>query len=365
MACILLKSRQLFKPESLKFNSAMNTRKLLALATAIVGLASSAFAQTQTIEATVARVTGKATATLPNGSTVDLTAGTKLPQGSTITTGADGDVYLETHKGYVSAIKKDSVVTVDEVSVVTEGGKVTQERTMLDLKSGNLVAQLDPKKKAVNNYQVRTPKGVAAARGTTFSVAYKGGTITVAVVGGVVRITGADGYRGTPASIDSRAESKEMIAGTYLRIAQTLEDAGNGGSSQRFADLASERQEQANDMKDLLATVVATVAIAAQQGLTDPATAATVAKAVFTAAPETASTAAAIIKNSGGDTSSSNEVIQAIRNEVPASQQSSFDNSATTGTSTETVVNTQTNTKETVTTTPEKIDTTTISRSNE
>ena len=142
---------------------AMNTRKLALTLTALLGLAVSAFAQTTQTQATVARVTGTATVTQADGTTTALTAGMKVAQGATITTGADGDVYLESHAGYVTSIKGDSVVTVDEISVVSEGGQVKEERTMLDLKSGNLVAKLDPKKKSVNNYQVRTPKGSYSA----------------------------------------------------------------------------------------------------------------------------------------------------------------------------------------------------------
>src|SRR5437879_1751994 len=148
---------------------AMNTRKLVILLTALVGLAATASAQTTQTQATVARVSGSATVSMPDGSTAPLTAGMKVAQGATITTGADGDVYLESHAGYLTAIKHDSVVAVDEISVTSSGGKVTEEKTLLDLKSGNLVAKLDPTKKAVNNYQVRTPKGVAAARGTVFT----------------------------------------------------------------------------------------------------------------------------------------------------------------------------------------------------
>jgi hypothetical protein len=120
----------------------------------------------------------------------------KVAQGATITTGADGDVYLESHAGYVTSIKGDSVVTVDEISVVSEGGQVKEERTMLDLKSGNLVAKLDPRKKSVNNYQVRTPKGVAAARGTVFTVMFRGQKYSVAVVNGTVSIAPVNNYRG-------------------------------------------------------------------------------------------------------------------------------------------------------------------------
>ncbi|MBL9218113.1 MAG: FecR domain-containing protein [Opitutaceae bacterium] len=345
----------------------MKTRKLTLLLAALVGLATSALAQTTQTQATVARVTGAATVTLPDGSTTPLTAGMKVAQGSTITTGADGDVYLESHAGYVTSIKHDSVVAVDEISVITEGGQVKEERTMLDLKSGNLVAKLDPKKKAVNNYQVRTPKGVAAARGTVFTVMFRGRSYAVAVVNGEVSIAPTEAYMsdGVLQSIVGGTDSASTVT-----AGQILTDGGTG-NIQRTPFSFYEAAYTEVDTRELLAAAVATVALAAQNNIggTTAKEAADVAKAVFAVAPGVAAQAAAIINKSGGDTSSSNPVIQAIRSEVPAAQQGSFDTSATSGTFTTTTTETSffsgATTTTTTTTTPQPIDPSTISRSNE
>lgn len=344
----------------------MNTRKLTLLFTALVGLAASAFAQTKATEATVARVTGAATVTLPDGSSVPLTAGMKVAQGATITTGADGDVYLESHAGYVTAIKKDSVVEVNEISVTSSGGKVTEEKTLLDLKSGNLVSNLDPKKKSVNNYQVRTPKGVAAARGTTFSVNFRGGVYTIAVVNGQVILTPPGSFGQTPAQIAATANTSQVSAGQWVAIDNTMESIGVTAFIASDMANAASNQNRANDLNELLAAAVATVTIAAQNGIggTTAAEAAAVAKAVFAAAPATAAQSAALIKASGGDTSSSNPVMEAIRNEVPAAQQGAFDSSSQTGTFQQTTVNTTARDFQTTTTTPQPIDPSTVSRSN-
>jgi hypothetical protein len=341
----------------------MNTRKLTLLFTALVGLAVSAFAQTTQTQANVARVTGSATVTLPDGSSVPLTAGMKVAQGATITTGADGDVYLETHQGYVTSIKGDSTVTVDDVSVTTENGQVKEERTMLDLKSGNLVASLDPKKKAVNNYQVRTPKGVAAARGTTFTMMFRNQKYTVAVINGAVSIAPVQEYR---SSMGLTLSGATFNAST-LTAGQVLTEGGTGNIQRTIGSInASARTEV--DTRELLAAAVATVALAAQNNIggTTAEFAGTVAKAVFAVAPGVAAQAAAIINKSGGDTSTTNPVIQAIRNEVPTAQQGAFDASATSGTFTTTTTQTFRGTTTTTTTTEaQKIDPTTISRSNE
>jgi len=354
----------------------MNLRKLILSLTVALGLAAPALAQTTQTQATVARVTGAATVTLPDGSTTPLTAGMKVAQGSTITTGADGDVYLESHAGYVTSIKHDSVVAVDEISVTTEGGQVKEERTMLDLKSGNLVAKLDPKKKAVNNYQVRTPKGVAAARGTVFTVMFRGRSYAVAVVNGEVSIAPTQTYR-----LDSVLRS---VVGTQTSVStvtagKILTDGGTGNIQTNTFSINNAARTEI-DTRELLAAAVATVALAAQNNIggTTAAEAQAVAKAVFAVAPGVAAQTAAIIKQSSGDTSSTNPVIQAIRSEVPAAQQGSFDTSATSGTFTTTTTTTtknslslleegitKTTTTTTTVTTPQPIDPSTISRSNE
>jgi hypothetical protein len=342
----------------------MNTRKLALTLTALLGLAVSAFAQTTQTQATVARVTGTATVTQADGSTTALTAGMKVAQGATITTGADGDVYLESHAGYVTSIKGDSVVTVDEISVVSEGGQVKEERTMLDLKSGNLVAKLDPRKKSVNNYQVRTPKGVAAARGTVFTVMFRGQKYSVAVVNGTVAIAPANAYRFARSIHGGTNSASTVTAGEILT-------EGGTGNIQRSVFSLNDAARTEVDTRELLAAAVATVALAAQNNIggTTAAEAREVAAAVFAVAPGVAAQAAAIIKTSGGDTSSSNPVIQAIRSEVPAAQQGAFDTSSTSGTFTTTTTNYNgrivSDTTTTTTTTPQPIDPSTISRSNE
>jgi len=171
----------------------MNIRKLALLTTALLGLAATAFAQTQTTEATVAKITGTARMTLADGSSSTLTADSKVPQGATITTAAGSEVYLQAHTGTMAAIKANSTVSVDELSVTSTDGKVTEEKSILSLKSGNLVSALDPSKRNVNNYQVRTPKGVAAARGTTFTVSVHGQEYTVTTTNGTVQITQPNG----------------------------------------------------------------------------------------------------------------------------------------------------------------------------
>lgn len=348
----------------------MNLRKLILSLTVALGLAAPALAQTTQTQATVARVTGAATVTLPDGSTTPLTAGMKVAQGSTITTGADGDVYLESHAGYVTSIKHDSVVAVDEISVTTEGGQVKEERTMLDLKSGNLVAKLDPKKKAVNNYQVRTPKGVAAARGTVFTVMFRGEKYSVAVVNGQVSISPVNNYLG-------RGENR--IAGgtdsaSTLSAGQVLTEGGSGVLQRGTFSVDNSAANTEVDTRELLAAAVATVTLAAQNGIggTTAKEAADVAKAVFDVAPGVAEQAGAMIKQSNdrsppADAAKAAEVLNAVTTATPAAS-AGFTSGNTSGTFTTTTTTTTLSGRQfttTTTTTPQPIDPATISRSNE
>jgi len=345
----------------------MKLRKfLLPLLAALSGLAASAFAQTQTTLATIAKVQGAATVTLADGTVSVLTVGMKVPQGATLTTGPDGDVFLESHPGYVTAIKPGSTVLLEEISVTTTGGRVTEEKTLLDLKNGDVVAILDPKKKSVNNYQVRTAAGVAQANGTVFTVQFKGGTYTIAVVNGQVSVSSPGGGTRTPVDAGMAITADTSSSGIVLGTAQMF--AGfNKNAANAAANAAANLQNQVNELSELMAVVVATVAVAAQNGIggTTAAEAAQVAGAVFASVPGAAAQAAALITQSTPAGQDNSAVVAAIAAVVPAAQQAAFSASISSGTFQQTNVNVTTVATETTTVTPPtSIDSVTISRSN-
>jgi hypothetical protein len=346
---------------------AMNTRKLTLLFTALVGLAASAFAQSTATEATVARVTGTVTATLADGSTVAVTEGTKLPQGATITTGDKSEAYLVSHGDSTSVITANSVVEIAELSTTSAGGKVTEQKATLDLKSGNLVAKLNPAKKSVNQYSVRTPKGVAAARGTVFTVSYKGGNYTIAVVNGVVTIN-------PPGALQNNTSVDSISVGAGSLFGESVTGERMSGS----ASAASSSNSAINvEIRELLAVAVATVTLAAQNNIggTTAAQAAEVAAAVFAAVPAAAEQAGAIIAQSNAanppaDPARAATVMQEVTTATPAAAQGALTSGASTGTFTPNTQTTATNPGANTSqgtnqaTTPQPIDPSTISRSN-
>jgi len=238
----------------------MNTRKLLVSLFASLWLSAGiALAQdTLSNQATIVGVGGSATVTLPDGTTSPAVNGAKLPAGATIKTGADGKVMLQAFTGTIATIDNNTEVSLAELSTTSANGKVTQETTTIDLKNGNLVSALDPKKKSVNNYKVRTPKGVAAARGTSFQVRIKiqttdsTGAITYAeynviATSGNVVITPVGG--GAPISIVGGQASMSNVG---------------DGSATNLADLPTEAKATA---VAAMGNVLAALAVAADNGL--------------------------------------------------------------------------------------------------
>lgn len=122
-------------------------------------------------EVVVLKVKGAATAVLPGGTTpVEVKAGTMLPQGAVVETAKGAQVDLQVFPGIVTTVGESSKVDLSKVSLSTSQGVVTKQIAIIGLKVGSVVSKLDPSKKAINDYSVSTPKGVAAARGTQYKV---------------------------------------------------------------------------------------------------------------------------------------------------------------------------------------------------
>lgn len=96
--------------------------------------------------------------------------GAKLASGSHIVSGSAAEVTLRLFDGTLAIVESDSDLTIEKLSVAVEAGKTAKETTVLSLQKGSVVASLDPAKKDVNDFRVKTPNGVAIARGTVFAV---------------------------------------------------------------------------------------------------------------------------------------------------------------------------------------------------
>jgi FecR protein len=137
---------------------------LVSLSAAFGSLVS--FAQQTQAEAFVSSITGSATVLAPGATeAVPVVIGQKLPEGSTVKTGEGTAVLIQSHQGIQTGVGAKSSVVVGAHTVSSDGVRTA----VIDLKEGTTVSVLDPAKRSVNNYAVRTPKGVAAARGTIYT----------------------------------------------------------------------------------------------------------------------------------------------------------------------------------------------------
>ncbi|MEY2882139.1 MAG: hypothetical protein RLZZ15_4519, partial [Verrucomicrobiota bacterium] len=119
-----------------------------------------AFGAASAPQATIVAVKGAASFT-PSaaGKSQPATKGATISEGGTVDTSVGGEVSIKFFDGTVTVVQGKTSLTLETLKL-NAGKEVTQ----LNLRSGSLVATLDPAKKDTTDYKVRTPKGVAAAR---------------------------------------------------------------------------------------------------------------------------------------------------------------------------------------------------------
>ncbi|HUR56877.1 MAG TPA: FecR domain-containing protein, partial [Opitutaceae bacterium] len=277
-------------------------KKYIMFAAAVaLSFAGRAQAQETATQATVTKVVGTASFTVAGGSAQTIAAGTKLPQGAEITTGDKSQVTVEAHEGIVAIAGSKTTFTVEKLSVSGNGTR----NAVLALKSGNIASSLDPAKKSSNNYSVRTAKGTAAARGTTYSVAYDGVTYSVTVVAGVVQSFNASG-----AAVNVTAGQVSSNSGSGATM-QTLAEAvaSNPTMGDGLSLLASAVASVSTNLADVTA-VIGTIASSAGTGQT----ATNVVASATAAAASTAATNSNLTSTGGGSTSVASTLVGAAVN---------------------------------------------------
>lgn len=113
-------------------------------------------------------------------------AGVIIPEKSLVETGPGVELFVETFSGAVVTVRQNSRLLIEELNAGTR-------RARLNLRSGQVVSTLDPAQRDRTDYSIATPTGVAAARGTVFSVTVipttgGGANTSVATLSGIVRI---------------------------------------------------------------------------------------------------------------------------------------------------------------------------------
>lgn len=145
-------------------------------------------------EAVVLKVKGQVHAQIPGQSgPVVIKVGDKLPQGTAIKTNKNSTTDIQVFSGAVTTIQEETQADLTKLSLTTENGAISKQTALINLTLGTVVSSLDPEKKSINDYSVQTPRGVAAARGTryTVTVGTDGAVRTFVATGVVVFINAA------------------------------------------------------------------------------------------------------------------------------------------------------------------------------
>jgi hypothetical protein len=108
--------------------------------------------------------------TEPGGAAVAIQRGDTVAVGTTILTGPESRAVVVITPRSAIRIAENSEVVIETVDETASPADVT-----INLKEGSLGALLKPNAATELDFKVRTPSGVAAARGTFYSVAVKDG----------------------------------------------------------------------------------------------------------------------------------------------------------------------------------------------
>lgn len=139
--------------------------------TAILAMVIPGNSQDQPTKAgTATLVVGEVTYQLPGEDMAKkLTTGMELVQGASITTGSNSRVVVLTSRQSAIRIGSGSTVVLDEMTA--EAGPDKKPRVQVHLRKGSLGALIKSKELGAMDFSVKTPHGVAAARGTFYAVA--------------------------------------------------------------------------------------------------------------------------------------------------------------------------------------------------
>ena len=144
------------------------------------------------VNAQVFSVSGSVQSAPPNSSTyAPLKKGARLAIGSTVRTGDDGVAVLVTTPGSAIQVGNNSIVKLNKLAFAKSGGDITQRQAVLQLQSGVVSALIDPATPKITDFQVQTPEGAAAARGTFYAVLVYHGKTYVGVKEGKVAVRAA------------------------------------------------------------------------------------------------------------------------------------------------------------------------------
>jgi len=168
-------------------NRTTRSSSLCAAVCALAFIMGSAAASAATVQAKVDAVTGVVEFAKPGSAAYSpLKVGQMLDVGSTIRTGSDGSAVITTTPGSAIQLGHSSNLKLNALAFAKSGDTVTQREAHIQLNTGVVSALIDPSTPKVTDFQVQTPEGAAAARGTFYAVVVSNGKTYVSVNQGKV-----------------------------------------------------------------------------------------------------------------------------------------------------------------------------------
>ena len=188
---------------------------------------------------TVSVAVGKVTMIPMGGSAeAELKVGDTVPVGSTVKTGAASRTVIKTTKQSAIRIAENSQAVFTELV-----DSDTAPKVLVDLKAGSLGALIQQQAQATMDFKVKTPSGVAAARGTMYAVAVEDGKGFVKVEHGKVDVSPSDVKRqvpqsgkvsivaGTVTETPPGAAARPLKEGDIVAVGSTLKTGENSNAT--------------------------------------------------------------------------------------------------------------------------------------
>jgi hypothetical protein len=165
--------------------------------TCILVVAAQGIVHADTASSNVRSMDGSATVTT-HGKSMDVSRDSMIAPGSTIHTGASGHVALHLMPGADTVVGPNTDMTIEKLDYSKDASGDASRTVVLKVEKGevfNNIAHGDGE--GTSDFRVRTPRGVAAARGTQFKVTVSGQQCTVEVTQDTVVFHGDDGKNTT------------------------------------------------------------------------------------------------------------------------------------------------------------------------
>ncbi len=153
----------------------------------LLWLVCSAFAAAENVK--ISLVAGRVEAALPGSDRYSaVKRGEEYPEGTRIRTGAGSRAVIVSGPGVVTRLGPESSVVVGRIDTPAPGEPGGKSDIRFDLESGSLSALIDRSRDAQTEFEITTPHGVAAARGTIYGVSATEGRSFIKVREGKVDV---------------------------------------------------------------------------------------------------------------------------------------------------------------------------------